>query len=112
MSKDRPKIYQHTSGGGHELIHNNPSPLEALNELVDYADDRRRTDSEWTFISGKKQSIKQTLTNYANMVERLEEVKKQYKVKLSKSYIIREAVYRKTLIDCIADITKVLEGNK
>jgi hypothetical protein len=51
-----------------------------------------------------------TLTNYANMVEMLEVVKKQYKVKLSKSYIIREAVYRKTLIDCIADITKVLEG--
>jgi hypothetical protein len=57
-------------------------------------------------------TIKQALTNYANMVESLEGLREKYRTKLRASYIVREAVYRKTLIDVIADITKVLEGKK
>jgi hypothetical protein len=87
-----------------KIFDNNPSPLEAIDKI------EIRIGSMSLQLGKEFKIIEQALTNYANMVEMLEEVKKQFKVKLSKSYIVREAVYRKTLIDCIADITKVLEG--
>jgi hypothetical protein len=76
--KERPKIYQHTSGGGHELIHNNPSPLEAafdkISKTIRNGDFIDATSSERK--ENNLRIIKQALTNYANMVEKYDKALK------------------------------------
>jgi CHAT domain-containing protein len=114
--KERPKIYQHTSGGGHELIHNNPSPKEALETIS-------LEHREVIYYNNKEfQRIKQALTDYANMVEQLEVERNDYQTDLrwvieqlenSKITAQQEVKYelRKELYNgFIADITKVLES--
>jgi uncharacterized membrane-anchored protein YhcB (DUF1043 family) len=107
--KERPKIYQHTSGGGHELIHNNPSPLEALGDLQDLLFYKYGIPK----VEKKLNTIKQALTNYANMVEMLEGLVDDYQKLVNVNtfgYSEERIRYCETLKDVIADITKVLEG--
>jgi hypothetical protein len=115
--KERPKIYQHTSGGGHELIHNNPSPKELLKIIKDEAyictrvypiDMEDFTPIEKTDYNDDLDNIEQTLTNYANMVEMLEGLREKYDG-IHKSFgYPRYATVNPSEI--VADITKVLEG--
>jgi hypothetical protein len=98
--KERPKIYQHTSGGGHELIHNNPSPLEAIDKI------EIRIGSMSLQLGKEFKIIEQALTNYANMVEMLEGLKEDVDfLKLHDNYD------RYIFMELIENfITKVLEG--
>jgi hypothetical protein len=72
--KERPKIYQHTSGGGHEFIPDNPSPLKGIEKIHDYL-----TDRDYDLYEPDIAVIKQALTNYANMVEMLEGLRDEMK---------------------------------
>jgi hypothetical protein len=100
---------------------NNPTPLEALNVLsnraYDYVDirynNKKVKETRKLLLNdciSKHTIVEQALTDYNKQNEMLEGLREKYRTKLRASYIVREAVYRKTLIDCIADITKVLEG--
>jgi hypothetical protein len=101
--KERPKIYQHTSGGGHKLIHNNPSPLKDLETIS-------LEHREVIYYNNKEfQRIKQALTDYANMVESLEglveEITNDMKSEYTNGLV---GLYIKHVV--LKVITKVLEG--
>jgi hypothetical protein len=107
--KERPKIYQHTSGGGHELIHNNPSPLVALQDLGNWYG--REIDLEYQSKVNPNKSLEiihTALTNYANMVEMLEGLVEKYELSTKKIHEVGGFVSM-DIIQFITDITKVLE---
>jgi hypothetical protein len=96
---------------------NNPSPLEELKEMKRKCliFDEMVADNVEQEIGNKEDTekefkiVKQALTNYANMVERLEELVEKYELSTKKIHEVGGFVSM-AIIQFITDITKVLEG--
>jgi hypothetical protein len=127
--KERPKIYQHTSGGGHELIHNNPSPKEALEQIkllkddikeANYIELGRDKNGIIPMGNGKEHLLNhvrlielyngKALTNYANMVEMLEGLVKHCDKSIEVYKDSYNGVVSHTMKSMKEKLTKVLEG--
>jgi hypothetical protein len=99
---------------------NNPSPLEDFIEIDKMCSDYvNRYSVGISNVQYEKlyTNVKQALNNYANMVEMLEGIIKEYEddKKLYGSTIAERLgydCYEDLVKDLIADITKVLEGKK
>jgi tRNA uridine 5-carbamoylmethylation protein Kti12 len=85
---------------------NNPSPLEALEILIDKIDNPER-EIVWNKTFNAYTILQTALTNYANMVESLEGLRDGYDADFHFS-LDGERIIEVSQV--IADITKVLEG--